>query len=95
MLISVLVTPACFYLKKLPFDLLEIDCSLLALDRCFAPNSSGRSMLIMARSLKLDVVAQGVELPEQVEVLLSAGILLAQGGSYSKDLPAQGLAQFF
>ncbi|MQB15139.1 EAL domain-containing protein [Pseudomonas lactis] len=79
------------YLDFLPLDILKID-------RCFASKKDqGRAntilvhLLNMARHLKLNVIVEGVETPEQVERLLALGAVTAQGWFYSKDLTAEDL----
>jgi len=47
-----------------------------------------RAMLALARDLDLSVVAEGVELPEQAQVLRSLGCGLVQGFLYAHPAPA-------
>ena len=50
------------------------------------------AIITMAQSLKLEVVAEGVETQQQVDFLRARGCLAAQGYFFSKPLPAD-LAQ--
>ena len=54
------------YLSRFPVDMLKIDRSFLASGRTHraSPPRSSRS----AQSLDLEVVAEGIELPEQISV---------------------------
>ncbi|WP_374327893.1 EAL domain-containing protein [Azonexus sp.] len=67
-------------LRALPPDYIKLHASLIA----EAPQNEVahallRSLVTLARSLGVEVVAQGVENPAQVDMLLSDAILLGQG----------------
>jgi diguanylate cyclase (GGDEF)-like protein/PAS domain S-box-containing protein len=80
------------YLKRLPVDALKIDQSFVR-DATHDPNDAEiiRAIVAMARSLDLTVVAEGVELSEQLEFLERLGCHLYQGYLHSRPLP---LAEF-
>lgn len=46
-----------------------------------------RAIVALAAALGLDVVAEGVETPEQVEVLLGAGVRIGQGYWFARPVP--------
>jgi EAL domain-containing protein (putative c-di-GMP-specific phosphodiesterase class I) len=81
------------YLKRFPVHQLKID-------RSFVQDLPGNdndgqlvaTMIAMARGLKLAVVAEGVEMPDQEAYLASRGCDLVQGYLYSRPLPAPALA---
>ena len=80
------------YLRHLPVDTLKIDQSFI---RDVAANGSSRSVVQavigMAHGLSMDVVAEGVETTEQLDVLNTLGCDLMQGYLFSKPLPASEL----
>lgn len=76
------------YLMRLPIDQLKIDQSFI---RDLSANKSGlaivRTIIAMAENLGLDVIAEGVETPEQRQVLLSKGCKMFQGYLFGKPMP--------
>ena len=68
------------YLHKLPVDALKIDRSFVA---NLAPDTKEasvvRTIFALASSLKLGVIAEGVELDQQAKYLMSMGVTAAQG----------------
>jgi len=78
------------YLKKFDIDYLKIDRSFVN-DLATDPNDLALSeaIIVMAHKLGLKVVAEGVELPEQRDILLTAGCDYAQGFMYAKPMPAE------
>ncbi|WP_320826498.1 putative bifunctional diguanylate cyclase/phosphodiesterase [Reinekea sp.] len=76
------------YLKRLPIDTLKIDKSFVAEARQGEPSPIVEAILAMADSLKLSVVAEGVETKEQLAYLEKLGCDYAQGYLISRALPA-------
>jgi EAL domain-containing protein (putative c-di-GMP-specific phosphodiesterase class I) len=76
-------------LKDLPMHGLKLDRSFIAgLGGQKRDREIVRAIIAIAHELQLFVVAEGVERPEQVEFLLSAGCDAFQGHIYSRPLPA-------
>lgn len=75
------------YLKKLPIDTLKIDRSfILDLSEDQRETSIVRAIIALAQSLNLSVVAEGVELSEQVKILEDENCHEVQGYYFSKPL---------
>jgi diguanylate cyclase len=80
------------YLADLPADIIKIDQSFVrdlhaATGSVFLVNA----VMDLAKSLGLDVIAEGVETSEQQAVLTRLGCLHSQGFLHSKPLTADGL----
>jgi EAL domain-containing protein (putative c-di-GMP-specific phosphodiesterase class I)/CheY-like chemotaxis protein len=76
-------------LKELPIDTLKIDRSFVSqLATSSTDEAIVSAILTMARSLRLRVVAEGVETPAQLEVLGRHGCEFAQGFYFCRPLPA-------
>jgi diguanylate cyclase (GGDEF)-like protein/PAS domain S-box-containing protein len=76
------------YLQRYPFSTLKIDRSFVAA----APERSNASRLVetmvtMAHGLGLEVIAEGVEKPEQLAFLQACGCDMAQGFLFDRPQP--------
>jgi EAL domain-containing protein (putative c-di-GMP-specific phosphodiesterase class I) len=83
------------YLKRFPIDCVKIDRSFirdLPEDRDDA--SITRSIIAMAHNMKLDVVAEGVETPEQLAFLHAYGCDEIQGFLFSEPLAADAFERY-
>jgi EAL domain-containing protein (putative c-di-GMP-specific phosphodiesterase class I) len=82
------------HLKRFPIDMLKIDQSFV---RDLALGSGDASIvgavISMAESLNLQVVAEGVETPEQFELLKEQGCPEAQGFYFSHPAVAEDVTQ--
>lgn len=83
------------YLTRMPFDVFKIDQSFV---RDMTTDHHARivveTILAMAKSLKLETVAEGVETAEQYEMLRSQGATLAQGFLFARPMPATDFVAF-
>ncbi len=80
------------YLKKLPLNQLKIDQSFVRdMATESGDNAIVQTIIAMAHSLKLDVIAEGVETNEQKELLHSYGCAHYQGYLFSRPVPIEQL----
>jgi EAL domain-containing protein (putative c-di-GMP-specific phosphodiesterase class I) len=81
------------YLKRFPLDTLKIDRSFIKdLPRDAEDAAIAKAIIAMAHSLKLAVVAEGVELAEQLAFLQQHGCDVVQGYLFSHPVSADDLA---
>jgi EAL domain-containing protein (putative c-di-GMP-specific phosphodiesterase class I) len=83
------------YLRRFPIDTIKIDRSFITDLMTNADDSSiVTAIIVMAHSLKMKVIAEGVETLEQYHSLKERGCDLIQGYFISKALPAKKMAAF-
>ena len=78
------------YLKRFPISKLKIDQGFVR-DITTDPNdaSIAASIVALARSMNLEVVAEGIETEEQMEYLLDYGCKQGQGFLFGRPLPQE------
>jgi diguanylate cyclase (GGDEF)-like protein/PAS domain S-box-containing protein len=83
------------YLKSMPLDQVKIDQSFVR-DVLIDPNdaSIAQTIIGLANSLNLEVIAEGVETAEQREFLHQNGCYLYQGYFFSRPLPSEQFDRF-
>lgn len=82
------------YLQRMPMDTLKIDRAFVGELGGPTPRTGLVSAVVdLARSLGMDVVAEGVETAEQADVLRLLGVDLAQGWLFARPLPARDLVR--
>ena len=74
------------YLSNLPFDTLKIDQSFVRELDCVESSEIVKTILELARSMDLKVVAEGVETAAQLQTLSALACTYAQGFLFSKPL---------
>ena len=83
------------YLKRLPIHMVKIDRAFIRDVPASEDAGTLVSMIIaMARSLKKEVIAEGVETEEHIAFLLDNGCHLAQGFVISRPLPAEEFVRY-
>jgi diguanylate cyclase (GGDEF)-like protein/PAS domain S-box-containing protein len=83
------------YLQRFPVETLKIDRSFVdELDRTSDSAAIVRAIIGLGDSLRLSIIAEGVERPSQATRLMALGCHLAQGYLFGKPLPARSLGAF-
>ena len=82
------------YLHKLPIQTLKIDRTFLKENRINkGDNTIINTIVVMAKGLKLNVIAEGVETQAQLDYLCGIDCREAQGFLFGKPLPADVISQ--
>lgn len=82
-------------LKGLPVSAVKIDRSFIDGLATNAPDRSIVDAIVtMTRSMNLDVIAEGVQTPQQRETLLALGVRLGQGYLWVPPIPGPDLAEW-
>ena len=81
------------YLSRLPVDILKMDRSFLVSDH-ETDSSLAAAIIALGKSLKLDVVAEGVERLDQVPSLRDLGCELGQGFLFAEPMSKDSLNDF-
>lgn len=84
------------YLRKFPFTKIKIDRSFVAETQDHADAQAVvRAVVGLGSSLGMDVVAEGVERPEELDFLRREHCPAGQGYLFAKPMPASALAGYF
>jgi EAL domain-containing protein (putative c-di-GMP-specific phosphodiesterase class I) len=79
------------YLGRFPVDILKMDRSFLASGE---NDSLAAAVIALGASLALDVVAEGIEYPEQVASLRDLGCELGQGFLFARPMVHEALFEY-
>ena len=82
------------YLRKFPFDKIKIDRSFI-IELLNEADASAvvKAIVQLASALNMETTAEGVEEPDQVEVLRKHGCTTVQGYFFSKPVPGEDVSQ--
>jgi EAL domain-containing protein (putative c-di-GMP-specific phosphodiesterase class I)/GGDEF domain-containing protein len=82
-------------LSKLPFDVIKIDQQFVRAMENGEPNANGivEMILALARTLSMEIVAEGVERPQSRDFMLERGCHWAQGFLYGAAISAPEFAE--
>ena len=84
------------YLKKFPIDTVKVDRSfIMDIPESADDMAITAAVIAMAHQLNMEVVAEGVETPEQLEFLQQHHCEFAQGYLFSKALSLGDVKQLF
>ncbi len=82
------------YLQRFPIDTLKVDRSFVSM---MGENSENgaivRTVIALAKALQLNVVAEGVETPDQFHSLRGLGCEYGQGYLFSRPLPSDDIEE--
>ncbi len=79
------------YLSRFPVDILKMDRSFVGSEDNEALTSA---IIALGTSLSLEVVAEGIELPEQANSLEQLGCELGQGFLFAKPMTSEALVEY-
>ncbi|WP_154678231.1 putative bifunctional diguanylate cyclase/phosphodiesterase [Paraburkholderia nodosa] len=84
------------YLRRLPLDVLKIDRSFVqGIGQNTEDDSIVRAIISLAQSLGLSLIAEGIETPEQANLLREWSCDSGQGYLFSRPLPADEFSRLF
>jgi EAL domain-containing protein (putative c-di-GMP-specific phosphodiesterase class I) len=82
------------YLHAFPLDALKIDCSFVArMTEGEQPLQIVRTIIELARVLGMDVIAEGIETPQQYRLLRDMGCRFGQGFLFARPIPAEAVSK--
>lgn len=82
-------------LDEIPVNTLKIDQVFIRKSKMTSKKAIISNIIAIAGNLNMEVVAEGVETPEQIELLQSLGCRVMQGYYYGRPMPVNELGQWF
>ena len=83
------------YIQILPITLLKLDRSfVMYLEDDAISREIVSAVIRIAKSKKIETIAEGIETPGQVDILKQSGCDLAQGFFFGKPMPADKFEEF-
>jgi len=84
------------YIQILPLTLLKLDRSFVVnIESDHIAYEIVSAVIKIAKSKKIEVIAEGIETPRQAIILREAGCDYAQGYLYGKPMPADKIEEYF
>jgi diguanylate cyclase (GGDEF)-like protein/PAS domain S-box-containing protein len=84
------------YLHRFPIDALKIDRTFVQnLGKSEEALEISRAVIALARNMKMDPIAEGIETPQQLQMLSDLGCSLGQGFFFSRPLPGDQARMLF
>jgi EAL domain-containing protein (putative c-di-GMP-specific phosphodiesterase class I) len=80
------------YLSRFPVDVIKMDRSFLSPEH--EDSNLAAAIIALGKSLKLQVVAEGIERPEQIVALRALGCELGQGFLFGKPMKQRALVSY-
>ena len=80
------------YLSRFPVDILKMDRAFLTKEH--EESGLAGAIIAMGNSLNLEVVAEGIEFPEQIGSLRDLGCELGQGFLFAKPMSRDALVEY-
>jgi sensor c-di-GMP phosphodiesterase-like protein len=80
------------YLSRFPVDILKMDRAFLTKEH--EASGLAGAIIAMGNSLNLEVVAEGIEFPEQIGSLRDLGCELGQGFFFAKPMCRDDLVEY-
>jgi diguanylate cyclase (GGDEF)-like protein/PAS domain S-box-containing protein len=80
------------YLSSFPIDILKMDRSFLSPEH--EETGLAAAIIALGNSLSLEVIAEGIEVPEQISSLRELGCELGQGFLFAKPMNQQALLEY-
>ena len=83
------------YLRRFPIDVLKVDQSFVQSMEIDSNNLGiAKAVIAMGHSLGFELVAEGVENQQQLEILQAEGCEIGQGYLFCKPIPAEKIPEF-
>jgi EAL domain-containing protein (putative c-di-GMP-specific phosphodiesterase class I) len=82
------------YLGSFPIDVLKMDRSFLSSDTPVDANGLAAAIVALGATLGLDVVAEGIERPDQLEALRALGCKTGQGYLIGRPMDAEATTRW-
>jgi diguanylate cyclase len=80
------------YLSRLPVDIIKMDRSFLG--GGIDDNGLAAAIMAIGERLGLEVVAEGIERPDQIDLLQNLGFVLGQGFFFGHPMPHRSLEEY-